>query len=535
MVAPLELSPSVIEIFGRSQQACTVEPVKSSSNRYSVVTVRPVSKQIPETRASNPHELHRPAKRALGTDIRLFEYIPFYGLYKIANGLYKAAIKPIFFYQLYLSGRDVSYHSLMANALRNRESCEAVKDCDQFKAQCENRASEIIDKVAPGSCMLIDFGNGQHTALLIRSLNGELEYFSYGATRKTWGELELNFDWSLVKRRDKESESDYEARKRILSDIFEEYDFISDDRCVLINGLDCEKMSIRARKLLENQNYAQTGFNCAKFATEVMKAGYRHIHSPMQNMCLMQMPENALRFARELQIVTRQRVDALENRIDQCRDLAAMRELHEAEVVGVKSSLRFRLKHFLYCLSGFKTSEEYRVNQLEKYIARHIMGSEAVKRALLEELENEQADDKRIMNLLSLLRLDAKSVERVVKLNDPELLEFYLKYFREDVNRLINKRQESLLLCAVRNQSNHIVRALLDRKDTDKRLCDKDGNTFLILAAKKGNEEAINMRLLADPDISETNNYGKTAMDMARKYHHHKVADLLETKFRELS
>lgn len=530
MTASVELSPAVIGRFGISQQEYTVDPVKSSFNGYSVVPVNSVPKQIPETTASNPDELHRPAKRAFGTDIRLFEYIPFYGLYKIVNGLYKAAIKPIFFYELYLNGNEVSNYSLMADALRNREGCEEIKDCDQFKSQCENRASQIVDKVVPGSCMLIDFGNGQHTALLIRSLSGDLEYFSYGATKKTWDKLEHNFDWSLVKRRDKESMSDYEARKRILSDIFEEFDFISDDRCVLLNGLDCEKMSIRARKLLENQNYAQTGFNCSKFATEVMKAGFRHIHSPMQNMCLMQMPENALRFARELQFVTHQRVDALEHRIDQCRDLGALRVLHEAEVVGVKSSLRFRLKHFLYCLTGFKTSEEYSVNQLEKYITQHIMGCDEVKTELLIELENGQGDDKRIMQLLSLLRLDAESVERVIKLNDPRLLQFYLSYFNEDVNRKINERQESMLLCAVRNQSNHIVRALLERKDTDKRLCDKDGNTFLILAAKKGNEEAVNLRLLADPDTSETNKYGKTAMDMARKYHHHKVADLLATK-----
>lgn len=525
MAAPVDLTPSVIGRVSRSFQECIVEPLKGFSKGHSVVTVHPVSKQTPDTRESDLHEPTQAAKRVAGTDTSLFEYIPFYGFYK-------AAIRPIFFYDLYLSGNEVSDYSLMANALRHREGSAEVKDCNQFKAQCENRASQIVDKVAPGSCMLIDFGNGQHSALLIRSYSGELEYFSYGATKKTWGELEHNFDWSEVKRRDTESESDYEARKRILSDMFEEYDFIDDDRCVLLNGLDCEKMSIRAHKLFENQNYAQTGFNCSKFATEVLKAGYKHIHSPMQNMCQIQMPENALRFARELQLRMGERLDTLESSVDRCRDLGALRELHEAEVVGVKSSLRFRLKHFLYCLTGYKTAEEYRVNQVEKYIARHIMGSDEVKAELFRELDNEHGSNDRILALLRLLRLDAESIERVVKLNDPELMEFYLKHFNErDVNRIINDRQESMLLCAVGNQSNRIVRALLDRADTDKNVCDKDGNTFLILAAKKGNEEAVNIRLHANADISETNKYGKTAIDMARKYHHHKVANLLETSW----
>ena len=517
VTAPVNLSTSVTGIIPKE---CSVTPVEGSSNGYLVAAVHPVSKQLPIT--SCLHKAVKLANRILSIDTRLLQYVPFFGLFK-------AAICPLFFYDLYLSGKEVSDPFLMAGALRHREGAEVVRGCDQFKKQCEDRASEIIDKVVPGSCMLIDFGNGQHTALLIRSLGGELEYFSYGATRKTWGELEHNFDWIQVNRKDKEAEGDYEAKKRILSDMFEEYDFIGDDRCVLLNGLDSEKMITRARKLFENQNYTQTGFNCSKFATEVMKAGFRRIHNPMQNMCLMQMPENAFRFARELEYTLKNHKDLLEDRIDQCRNLGALRRLHEGEVVGVKSSLRFRLKHFLYCLTGIRTAEEYRVNQLEKYIARHIIGSSDVKKALLAELNNEKGSDEQIVNLLSLLRLDADSIERVVKLNDPELLDFYLKYFCKDVNKRINEQQESMLLCAVRNQSNRIVRALLDRDDTDRRLCDKDGNTFLILAAKKGNEEAVSMSLLADPDVSETNNHGKTAIDMARKYHHHKVASLLES------
>lgn len=158
------------------------------------------------------------------------------------------------------------------------------------------------------------------------------------------------------------------------------------------------------------------------------------------------------------------------------------------------------------------------------------MGTDAVKNALFKELKSEQENDQRVRKLLSLLRLDSESVERVIKLNDPELLDFYLQYFHEDVNRRINERQETIMLCAVRNQSNNIVRALWEWKKADKSLCDKDGNTLLILAAKKGNEEIVNMLLRVNSDISETNKYGKTAVDMSRKYRHHKIVNLLEQK-----
>ena len=250
-------------------------------------------------------------------------------------GFIKAAVKPFFYYKVRLSGKETTSPSQFAGALRHRKHCEQVIDLNQFKRQCEERTSEIIDRVIPGSCLLIDFGNGEHTAMLIRTENGKYEYYSYGATRETWNELEQKFAWSNLEKRPGESADTYEVRRRILIDMIEEHDFISDDRCVLLTGLDCEKMSKRARKLFENQNYRRTDFNCSKFAAKVLKSGYQHIHSPFANMSKRQWPENTLRLARELQRINEQPDEKkqpllLERKIDQCRDIDSVRQLHEA-------------------------------------------------------------------------------------------------------------------------------------------------------------------------------------------------------------
>ncbi len=451
-------------------------------------------------------------------------------------GLAKAYLKQKLFYRVYHhSGKEVTCPSLMANALRNKKEYAKVTTAHQLQQQIEERASEILDRLIPGSCLLIDFGNGEHTAMVIRSYQGEFEYFSYGATDEMWKKLKENFGWSEVQRKEGETVSYHEAKKKICKDIVEEYDYTSDKRNVLLTDVDVDKMSRRANKLLENQNYRAVGFNCAKFVAKVLKSGSWHIYGRTRNLRKIQMPEDTLRLARELQYKGCKSENSsarqLEREIDESHDFDSVRQIYNSKVIHAKSSLRFRLLSFLFHLIGLKTEKECRIHQLEKYIARHIIGSDEVKAELFRELDNERGSNDRILALLRLLRLDAESIERVVKLNDPKLLEFYLKHFNElDVNRIINDRQESMLLCAVRNQSNRIVRALLDRADTDKSVCDKDGNTLLILAAKKGNEEAVNMRLQVSPDISETNKFGKTAIDMAIKYNHHVVVNLLESR-----
>lgn len=432
---------------------------------------------------------------------------------------------------IFMTKRYVSQFKAIEKAMGNKENGITPESLDQFKKKCSQRAAEIIGECKPGCCLTIDFANGRHTALIIYPVNGEPEYFSYGALHANWKLIEKNLAWDIP-REAGESDSRFELRKYIMKDIVDHYDYVSDRRTVLLTGLNVDKMLKKARKIYENGHYGY-GFNCSTFVANVLKSGYQHIHKPFANKRGWQTPENTIRLAREIQHLktnpeARTPDAAIEQKIDQCRDLEGILQVHKDNVVDIKCRFLFRLKHFLYHLFGFRSDEEYRINQLEKYITRHIMGSDAVKKALFKALKNGQADDRRIMYLLSLLRLDAKSVERVVKMNDPGLLEFYLNYFREDVNRRINKRQESLLLCAIRNQSNHVVRALLGRKDTNRYLRDKDGNTLLILAAKKGNAEVVNRLLQANPDISVTNRWGKTAMDMARKYHHQDVLHLLK-------
>ncbi|MFK0570178.1 ankyrin repeat domain-containing protein [Endozoicomonas sp.] len=340
-----------------------------------------------------------------------------------------------------------------------------------------------------------------------------------------------NLDWDIEKDFN-ESDSRFELRKSIIKDIVDHYDCVSDHSIVSVTGLDCEKILRKSLKIYENSQYSKL-FNCSTFVADVLKSGYQHIHKPFKNKRRLQTPENTKKLAREIQYINTRPVEnnpdaQLEKEIDQCSDIESVRRLHESNVGDVKNSLRFRLRYFLLSLLRVENSEKYRITQLEKYIARHIMGRDAVKCALFKELKNEQGNDEQVKKLLSLLRLDSESVERVIKLNDPELLNFYMQYFHEDVNRRINKRQETMMLCAVRNQSNNIVRALWEK--SDKSLCDKDGNTLLILAAKKGNEEVVKMPWGEKPDKGETNKYGKTALDMARKYHHLKVARLLEKR-----
>ncbi|USE36073.1 ankyrin repeat domain-containing protein [Endozoicomonas sp. SCSIO W0465] len=473
---------------------------------------------------SHPDSTGNVFRQAKSFGRKSFRHWPLLGVWKVI----KSNVSDLF-----ESKRYFNNFNTIKKAMDNKKHGVFPENIDQFKKICSQRAAEIIDECQPGSCLTIDFANGRHTAMIIYPVDGEPEYFSYGSSHSKWIRIEKNLAWDIDKEAG-ETDSRFELRKYILKDLVDHFDYVADRNTVLLTGLNVEKMLIKARKIYENGQYSY-GFNCATFVADVLKSGYQHIHKPFKNKRSWQTPENTIKLAREIHYLNTKSAESnpdaeIERKIDQCRDIDSIRQLHKDNVVDIKSRFWFRLKHFLYCLTGLKSAEEYRVNQLEKYITRHIMGSSVVKSALLEALENEQVDDKQIMSLLSLLRLDAESVERVVKLNDPALLAFYLNYFNEDVNRRINKRQESLLLCAIRNHSNHIVRALLVREDIDKHISDKDGNSLLILAAKKGNEEVVSMLLPTYPDISGTNNYGKTAMDMARKYHHHKVVYLLATK-----
>ncbi len=176
--------------------------------------------------------------------------------------------------------------------------------------------------------------------MVLRSNRGEFEYFSYGATNEMWNKLKQNFGWNEVQRKEGETVSYHEVKKRVCRDIVEEYDYTSDQRNVLLTDVDVDKMSVRAKKLFENQNYRPIGFNCAKFATNVLKSGYSHIYGRVRNMHKVQMPEDVLRFARELQYIAckaeNSSDDRLEKEIDGRCDLDGVRQIYNSEVAHAK-------------------------------------------------------------------------------------------------------------------------------------------------------------------------------------------------------
>ena len=81
----------------------------------------------------------------------------------------------------------------------------------------------------------------------------------------------------------------------------------------------------------------------------------------------------------------------------------------------------------------------------------------------------------------------------------------------------VNKYKKGFLHMSAENNSIEAITWLLSKK-IDMNLCDEEGNTALILAAKLGATEAANLFIKAGAKLDERNNEGRTAIQEAVKY-----------------
>lgn len=81
----------------------------------------------------------------------------------------------------------------------------------------------------------------------------------------------------------------------------------------------------------------------------------------------------------------------------------------------------------------------------------------------------------------------------------------------------VNEHKKGFLHMSAENNSIEAITWLLSKK-IDMNLCDEDGNTALLLAAKLGATEAANLFINAGAKLDERNNEGRTAIQEAVKY-----------------
>ncbi|WP_157794252.1 ankyrin repeat domain-containing protein [Endozoicomonas ascidiicola] len=447
----------------------------------------------------------------------------------------KFSIKGVFKHLFYHLKTDFIMKTKLSEfyCLNKRCSSGTAKpeEVENLKAKCEKRTIELFKCCEKRQVLALDYGNGYHSAIIIRPENGPVRYFSYGSRSFNPKIVERFGLESLDKITDESSEENLE-RLRLYQDIVGHADLIDNGRMELIKGLDTEKMIWRAKKLFENGDYRYMTNNCSSFVAKVIKSGVRGVKPLFENRrVVFQMPETTVQFSREVnQYLSggkiHQKASQMTKRIEESGSFNDI-EHYYSGVVAKKKKWSFKFQYFFWKVFKVDFKDRYYIVQAEKAIGKYLLASGSLKNELFDHLYAADKNKNKIKSILKMIGLKDKTLSRLIKLDDVELLQFYFEHFDASLNSTLFSERESLLMHAINNGSNNVFLYLMEN-GANCEAVDKDGNNALMRAAKKGNLEAVNFLLEMTENLQQMNRFGKTALDMAAKYTHHDVVKVIK-------